>query len=77
MVILKVVEYAHPPEALREGQTRREAGAQSDGPLFREVAGLPNRVKGFCGALGIYRLVICRYVDHDASVVHTDSSPRH
>jgi hypothetical protein len=35
-------------EALREGQTRRKAGAQSHGPLKKEAAGLPNRAsQGF------------------------------
>jgi hypothetical protein len=50
-VMIKVTQ-AHPPEALRERQTCREAGAQSLRAsllIEEEVAGLPN--SGSAGAL--------------------------
>jgi hypothetical protein len=44
--VIVEVTHVHPLEVLREGQTRREAGAQSLRASSREVAGLPNRVVG-------------------------------
>jgi len=44
--VIVEVTHVHPLEVLREGQTRREAGAQSLRASSKEVAGLPNRVVG-------------------------------